>query len=143
MPLRQIADERGTVYHMLKSSDPHFVRFGEIYYSSVHSRVVKAWKRHRRLTSNYACISGAVRLALYDDRDSSTSRGTVAELVIAQTAEAYVLVVVPPWLWHGFQGVADSVSVLANCATEPHDPDEVERRDPHSPDIPFDWTTPA
>ena len=30
--LRQIVDERGKVMHMLKSTDPHFLGFGEIYF---------------------------------------------------------------------------------------------------------------
>ena len=35
-PLRRIADERGSVMHMLKETDPHFTRFGEIYFSTVY-----------------------------------------------------------------------------------------------------------
>ena len=27
--LKKIPDERGTIYHMLRSSDPHFIKFGE------------------------------------------------------------------------------------------------------------------
>jgi dTDP-4-dehydrorhamnose 3,5-epimerase len=139
VPLRQIADERGTVYHMLKSSDPHFVEFGEIYFSSVYPGVVKAWKRHRRLTTNYACIVGKVRLVLYDDREAAASRGTVAELVLGPEPDDYVLAVIPPLVWHGFQGIAGPISVLANCATEPHDPDELDRVDPYAKEIPYDW----
>ena len=30
IPLKQIPDDRGTVYHMLKATDPHFLRFGEV-----------------------------------------------------------------------------------------------------------------
>jgi dTDP-4-dehydrorhamnose 3,5-epimerase len=33
VPLRQIVDERGKIMHRLKMTDPHFVRFGEIYFS--------------------------------------------------------------------------------------------------------------
>ena len=36
VPLRQIRDERGAVYHMLKATDAHFLHFGEIYFSTVH-----------------------------------------------------------------------------------------------------------
>ena len=41
IPLRQIPDERGTIYHMLKCTDPHFVQFGEIYFSTVYTGVIK------------------------------------------------------------------------------------------------------
>ena len=33
VPLRQIVDERGKIMHMMKSTDPHFIKFGEIYFS--------------------------------------------------------------------------------------------------------------
>lgn len=139
VPLRQISDERGTVYHMLKATDPHFIAFGEIYFSSVRPGVVKAWKRHRRLTTNYACVAGRIRLVLYDDRPDSTSSGTVAELILAPAPETYALVVIPPDVWHGFQGLGVPISVLANCATEPHDPDELDRLLSDDGQIPYSW----
>jgi len=33
IPLRQVVDERGKIMHMLKATDPHFIKFGEIYFS--------------------------------------------------------------------------------------------------------------
>ena len=68
IPLRQIPDERGAVLQMLRATDPHFLRFGEIYFSTVYSGVVKAWKSHQRITVNYACIFGCVKLILHDGR---------------------------------------------------------------------------
>lgn len=125
---------------MLRSTDPHFAGFGEIYFSTVFPGVVKAWKNHRRLTANYACIHGRIRVVLYDDREESSTRGALEEVVVGP--EEYMLVVIPPGIWHGFQGIAEPVSILANCSTEPHDPDELDRRDPNSTEIPFDWGTP-
>jgi dTDP-4-dehydrorhamnose 3,5-epimerase len=137
VPLTRIADERGAVLHMLRSTDPHFVGFGEIYFSTVYQGVVKAWKNHTRMTANYACIHGRIKVVLYDDREGSSTAGGLLDVYIGP--EEYTLVVIPPGVWHGFQGVADSVSILANCATEPSDPDELERRDPRSDEVPYDW----
>ena len=36
IPLHRIPDERGTVMHMLKRTDPHFIEFGEIYFSTIY-----------------------------------------------------------------------------------------------------------
>ena len=33
--LSQIADERGKIMHMLRADEPHFEKFGEIYFSVV------------------------------------------------------------------------------------------------------------
>jgi dTDP-4-dehydrorhamnose 3,5-epimerase len=140
VPLERIADERGAVLHMLRSTDPHFSRFGEIYFSTVYPGVVKAWKNHRRMTSNYACIHGRIKIVLFDDREGAATRGNVMEVVVGP--DEHALVVIPPGIWHGFQGMAEPVSILANCATEPHDPAELERLDPNSTDIPYDWERP-
>ena len=137
VPLPPIADERGAVYHMLKETDPHFLRFGEIYFSMVYPGVVKAWKNHTRLTANYACVFGRIKLVLFDDRTGSSTHGAVTELYIGP--EEYALVVIPPGIWHGFQGASDPLAVLANCATEPSDPAELDRVEPTSDRIPYSW----
>ena len=141
VPLKRYADERGSVLLMLKETDPHFVRFGEIYFSTVFAGVVKAWKNHRRLSANYACIHGRIRVALHDDREGSPTHGSTMAVEISP--EEYALVVIPPGVWHGFQGLGEPVSILANCATEPSDPAELDRLDPDAGPIPFDWSVSA
>jgi dTDP-4-dehydrorhamnose 3,5-epimerase len=138
VPLRVIADERGAVLQMLKESDAHFRRFGEIYFSSVNRGVVKGWKKHSRLVANYACVYGHIKLVLFDDRPGSATEGAVSEIFIGP-AEDYRLVVIAPDIWHAFQGVSAPMALLANCATEPSDPDELERLDPTSDQIPYRW----
>lgn len=135
--LDPIEDHRGAVYRMLRATDPHFIRFGEIYFSTVYEGVIKGWKSHRRVTANYACIAGRIRLVLHDDREGSATRGATMELF--QGPGNYRLVVIPPKVWHAFQGAASPVSILANCATEPHDPEEIDLLDPHTTSIPFKW----
>lgn len=137
VPLRQFPDARGAVYHMLKATDPHFRQFGEIYFSTVYPGVVKAWKRHRRATVNYACVFGRLKLVLFDERDSSPTTGTLVELVLGP--DAYSLVVVPPGVWNGFQGLSHPLAILANCATEPYDPSEFARLEPTDHHIPYVW----
>jgi dTDP-4-dehydrorhamnose 3,5-epimerase len=136
-PLRRIPDERGTVLHMLRADAPHFERFGEIYFSTVYPQVVKGWHLHRRMTLNYAVVSGMIKLVLYDDREDSPTRSEVMELFVGD--DHYVLVTVPPLVWNGFKGVGTTQAIVANCATIPHDPTEIERLDPFSPRIPYRW----
>ena len=136
-PLRRIPDERGMVMHMLRADAPHFERFGEIYFSTVYPNVVKGWHRHRRMTLNYAVVSGMIKLVLYDDREDSPTRSEAMELFVGD--QNYVLVTVPPLVWNGFKGVGTAPAIVANCATVPHDPTEIERLDPWSPRIPYSW----
>lgn len=122
---------------MLRRDDPHFGGFGEIYFSIVNPAVVKGWHLHRSMTLNYAVPLGRIRLVLFDARDGSPSRGKVQEIELGP--ESYQLVTIPPGIWNGFLGLGDAPSLVANCATAPHDPDEIVRMPARSPEIPYDW----
>jgi dTDP-4-dehydrorhamnose 3,5-epimerase len=138
LPLRQIPDERGKIMHMLRATDPHFQRFGEIYFSGVYPGAIKAWHIHTRMTLKYAVPVGMIKLVLYDDRPDSPTRGELNELFVGESN--YSLVTVPPHVWNGFKGIGTVSALVANCATEPHDPEEIQRMDPFSPRIPYDWS---
>jgi dTDP-4-dehydrorhamnose 3,5-epimerase len=136
-PLRQIPDERGKIMHMLRADDPHFDRFGEIYFSVVNPGVIKGWHIHRVMTLNYAVVAGTIKLALYDERAQSPTRGALMELFPGEAN--YVLVRIPPGVWNGFKGIGTTPAIVANCSTHVHDPQEIERLDPFSDRIPYDW----
>ena len=55
-PLRRIQDERGMVMHMLKATDPHFQKFGEIYFSVIYPGVIKD-RKSTRLNSSHIPLS--------------------------------------------------------------------------------------
>ncbi len=136
-PLRRIADERGEVITMLRSDEPHFISFGEIYFSTVYSGSVKAWHMHQKMVLNYSVPYGAIKFVLYDDRPGSTTRGEIQAIDLG--LENHFLVLVPPMVWNGFQGVSVETAIVANCASIPHDPFEIVRRDAFDPLIPYDW----
>jgi dTDP-4-dehydrorhamnose 3,5-epimerase len=136
-PLRRIPDERGSVLHMLRDDGEHFERFGEIYFSTVYPGAIKAWHRHREMTLNYAVPVGMVKLVCFDDREDSPTRGVLVELHVGELD--YSLVTIPPLVWNGFKGEGTQTALVANCATVHHSPDEIERLDPFSDHIPYDW----
>lgn len=136
-PLKRIPDERGTVYHMLRKDDPHFIQFGEIYFSSIHPGVVKGWHKHKQAILNYACIVGNIKLVTYDDRKNSKTEGELTELFIGE--DNYCLVQIPPDVWNGFKAVGNETAIVANCCTHPHGNFQSERLDPFNNNIPYDW----
>jgi dTDP-4-dehydrorhamnose 3,5-epimerase len=137
IPLRRIPDERGTIFHMLRADDPHFREFGEIYFASLYPGVVKGWHLHHEMTLNYTCIYGRIKLVCFDDRDGSATRGNAMEVFLGP--DNYSLVIIPPKVWNGMKGMAHDYSIVANCATHPHDPTKSERIDPFDDSIPYDW----
>jgi len=136
-PLRQIFDERGKVMHMLRADTPMFSRFGEVYFSCTNPGAIKAWHLHKKMTLNYAVIYGEIKFVLFDDRPDSKTRGCIQEFFLSP--ENYCLVTVPPLIWNGFKGIGDKTSIVANCATLPHDPSEIERKSAFDVSIPYDW----
>jgi len=136
-PLKKIPDERGCIYHMLRSDDPIFEKFGEIYFSKVYLGVIKGWHLHKEMTLNYAVVEGMIKLVLYDDREKSPTKGNLMELFVGN--ENYCLIKIPPNIWNGYKGMGENPAIVANCATLPHNPTEMERLDPLADNIPYDW----
>lgn len=137
-PLMAIEDERGAVLHMLRADSPVFTRFGEIYFSQVNPGVVKGWKRHQKMTQRFAVPFGRIKLVVYDDRDSSRDRAKITEYLLGRP-DSYQLIVLPPLVWYAFQGVAETVSIIANCSDIPHDPGESEQLPLDTKSIAYSW----
>ena len=138
IPLKHLKDERGGIKMMLKATDEHFIKFGEIYFSLCWPGAIKAWHIHKTMTLNNAVISGSAKLVLYDGREGSPTKGELMEIFMGE--ENYVLVQIPPGIANGYKGYGDKLVVLANCATETHDPAELLRFDPFDQSVvPYKW----
>lgn len=71
--LKVIPDERGRLMEILRRDDEIFKKFGQVYATTAYPGVVKAWHYHKKQTDNFTCVSGAIRLALYDARPNSNT----------------------------------------------------------------------
>ena len=136
-PLKVIHVPEGNVFHAMKASDPGFVDFGEAYFSTVNSGVVKPWKRHSKMTLNLVVISGLIRFVVHDDRSHSTTLGTTSEYILG-LPNNYSRLTIAPGLWMSFQGYGKGASMLLNLADIPHDPAETDRGG--QDDFEFDWS---
>ena len=132
-----IPDERGMIMHMLKNTDEEFTSFGEIYFSGINPGAIKAWHLHKKMTLNYVVPIGQIKFVLYDAREESPTFGELQEIYLG--TGNFSLVSVPPLVWNGFKGLGTSMSLVANCSSIPHDPDEIVRQDPFTKEIPYDW----
>ena len=135
--LKIFSDSRGKVMRMIDVNSPSFLGFGELYFSCVFPKKVKAWHLHKVMTLNYAVPVGKIRLVLYDSRVDSPTHGELHEIIMG--TENYCLVTVPPYIWNGFRGEGDEMSVVANCASIVHSDDEIVRITLDDPSIPFEW----
>jgi len=136
-PLRQISDERGKIMHMLKCTDAHFEKFGEIYFSVTYPGVIKGWHLHKKQTQFYAVVSGMIKLVLFDERKGSSTYGQLMEVFTGE--DNYLLIKIPVGVVNGYKVIGVKPAIVANCATETHDSDEMLRYDPLNSHIKYDW----
>ena len=137
-PLKIISDHRGSVMHMLRSDSKIFKKFGEIYFSTVTKNGIKAWHLHKEATLNYVCVRGSVKLVLFDDRNTSLTKGKYQELILSP--KNYYLVTIPPNIWNGFKNLDNEESIIANCLNIPHNEKEMVRESHDSKNFSFDWS---
>jgi dTDP-4-dehydrorhamnose 3,5-epimerase len=137
--LKVIPDERGRLMEMLRRDDDLFIEFGQTYMTTMFPGVTKAWHYHKLQTDHFVCVRGTIKLVLFDEREGSSTRGTVNEFFIGDHNQQ--LVQIPPHVWHGFKNVGGTESIIVNVTTHPyrHDQPDEFRADPHQSHIPYSW----
>jgi dTDP-4-dehydrorhamnose 3,5-epimerase len=98
---------------------------------------ISAWHCHELQTDSIFAVRGQLKLALYDDREKSPTRGRVMVLYIGLNRPS--LVDIPPGVWHGLQNVTSDVASFVNMfdyAYNYENPDEW-RLPADSPKIPY------
>ena len=139
--LRVLPDDRGRLAEMLRSDDDLFIKFGQCYMTTTYPGVVKAWHYHKIQTDNFVVVTGMFRVALYDARDDSPTKGEVNDFFIGDYN--MMLLQIPPGIYHGWKCISEQEGIVVNISTELYnydDPDEY--RLPYDTDeIPYDWET--
>jgi dTDP-4-dehydrorhamnose 3,5-epimerase len=138
--LKIIPDERGRLMEILRSDEDIFEKFGQVYMTTAYPGVVKAWHFHKKQDDHFTCISGEMRLALYDGREDSPTYKEVNDFIISP--DNPVLVKIPKSVYHGFKCVSGNEAVVINVPTLPYnyrEPDEY-RLDAFDNDIDYDWS---
>jgi dTDP-4-dehydrorhamnose 3,5-epimerase len=137
--LPALPDERGVLTEILRSDDPEYPRFGQVYMTTTYPGVVKAWHFHARQTDMICCVAGEIKLALYDARPDSLTKGLVNEIFLGDSNR--LLVKVPNGVHHGWKCVGEHTALIINVPDQVYRyeaPDE-QRVDPHENDTPYDW----
>lgn len=112
----------GDVLHGVKSTDKHFKKFGEIYFSWINPGHTKGWKKHKKMTMGLMVPVGEVEFCFCDPSGFKLTK-TIG-------ATKHTLIVVPPGIWFKFTCLSVVPSLVVNVADMVHDPAEVLRRLP-------------
>jgi len=137
--LKVIPDERGRLMEMLRADDDFFEKFGQVYVTTTYPGVVKAWHKHEKQADNMACVSGIVKVALYDARKGSPTFREINEFYMG--IHNPLLLHIPAGIYHGWMCVSADEAIVVNAPTETYNyerPDE-QRLDPYGSEIPYEW----
>jgi dTDP-4-dehydrorhamnose 3,5-epimerase len=139
-PIKRMADERGMLMEIMRSDDPIFRKFGQVYLTMAYPGVVKAWHYHRKQTDHFCVVSGMAKVVLYDARPKSPTYRRINEFFAGELNPQ--LIVIPPRVMHGYKAISTAPAYLINVPTELFNyskPDEF-RVPPHTRKIPYNWS---
>ncbi|RJP73552.1 MAG: dTDP-4-dehydrorhamnose 3,5-epimerase [Candidatus Abyssobacteria bacterium SURF_17] len=119
-------DDRGYLIEILRATDDHFTKFGQVYLVGNMARgTIRAFHKHEALWDWFFISHGSAKFALKDDRPESPTYGQMETHVITQRNPA--LLVVPPGVFHGWMSLEDDTQMIST-ASEVYNrqkPDEV------------------
>ncbi|NET40173.1 MAG: dTDP-4-dehydrorhamnose 3,5-epimerase, partial [Cyanothece sp. SIO1E1] len=132
-PLKIIEGPLGTVLHGLKSHEPSFIEFGEVYFSTVKHQAIKSWRRHLDVTLNLVVPQGEIRFVLCDDRPGEEP--VFWEVYLSR--DNYQRLTVAPGIWLAFQGISEETNMLMDVIDLPHADQKSETKELE--EIPYSW----
>jgi len=119
-------DDRGYLIEILRATDDHFTKFGQVYVVGDMTRgTIRAFHKHDVLWDWFFISHGSAKFALRDDRPDSPTYEQTETYVITQRNPA--LLVVPPGVFHGWMSLEDDTQLIST-ASEVYNrekPDEV------------------
>ncbi len=129
------SDERGFFREVIRETDEFFDRFGQWSHSLMYQGTAKAWHIHQRQT-DWWYVLGALKVALYDTRDGSPTKGKLMEFLMGDLNATCLKI--PPGVAHGCRAL--ELSHILYVTSSVYAPDD-EGRIPHDdPTIGYDWT---
>jgi len=136
-------DHRGSLFEIVNFDQPFWDEPVVYAYGiTIRPGRIKGWGMHKLQTDRYLIASGSVRVVLFDGRSESPTQGLID--VRQLTGEAPSLLAIPPGVWYADQNWGENDALILNFPTHPYNreaPDKY-RLDPHSGEIPFDWSLP-
>ena len=118
--LKVFADDRGSLFEMLRSADKDIPSIKQITVTTVYAGAVKAWHRHHKQIDVTTCVKGNVKLCLKDDT------GEVRVHYLGEQSPK--VIIIPPGIWHGYTALNNKEAVIVYATSEIFNPEDEERK---------------
>jgi len=119
-------DDRGYLIEIIRASDDHFTKFGQVYLVGDLTRgTIRAFHKHSVLWDWFFISHGAAKFILRDDRSDSPTYEEMNSFVISSRNPG--LLVVPPGVYHGWVSLEDDTQMVSTASEvyNRENPDEV------------------
>jgi len=131
-------DERGYFREVIRVDDEFFREgFAQWNHTLMHAGVAKAWHVHARQVDWWYVAAGVLKVALYDTRHDSPTRGELMELFLGDGHPARVLRI-PPGVAHGCKCLSAPTHLLY-ITSKTYDSSDEGRIAHDNPEIGYDW----
>jgi dTDP-4-dehydrorhamnose 3,5-epimerase len=133
-------DERGFFRELIRVTDPFFEEgFAQLSHSLMHPGVVKAWHLHKTQVDWWYVPLGVLKVALYDTRPESPSRGVLQELFMGGE-HGYSVLKIPPGVAHGCKAIGGAAHLIY-VTSMVYNTEEELRIAHDDPEIGYDWVS--
>ncbi len=113
-------DDRGSLCELF---DPRWGWSGHdlvyAYVTTVRPGMIKGWGMHLDHEDRYFILFGELEVVLYDDRESSPTRGLVSKIYLTEHRRR--LMNIPEGVWHAIRNVGSTDVTVINFPTKPYD----------------------
>tara|TARA_B100001939_G_scaffold297000_1_gene271231 strand:+ start:3817 stop:4266 length:450 start_codon:yes stop_codon:yes gene_type:complete len=114
-----ISNKDGNIYKFISSDEDEFNPKGEVYFSKLKTKKIKAWKYHLKQTQNLIVPVGSVKLILI--KYSKKNKKVLQKKIISLNEKNdYKLITIMPRTWYGFKNVGKKDALIVNFTNIPH-----------------------
>jgi len=108
--LKKITNDRGFLQEVIRTDDPFFTKFGQVYFTFTNNNITKAWYKHTAQTDYIFVVKGTMKIGLFDQRKNTATFGH--KCIYHISAEKPQLIKIPPGIWHGFKAINSDLMLL-------------------------------
>jgi dTDP-4-dehydrorhamnose 3,5-epimerase len=122
-----LGDDRGTIQEVIDVRDEYWDEgFVYLYKGTCRPGKFKGWGIHDYHIDRYIVIDGEMLLVLYDDRENSSTKGTVQEFYLSSTGVFQITI--PAGVWHLHQNIGEKDLIFLNSPTKPYNHTKPDKR---------------
>jgi dTDP-4-dehydrorhamnose 3,5-epimerase len=140
-PIKRFSDDRGFFSEVIKFGEETFAQVKQTSYTETYPGVIKAFHWHKKQSDVWFPVKGNMQIVLHDMREDSVTFNETQVIYAGENNPTLILI--PPFVAHGYRVLGSQPASLfyhTSEAYDPKNPDE-ERIAWNDPKINFNWET--